>query len=289
MDPIATDTTPLIPQSDSPISKTTSSATLDPTSNTTTLPRKSTSTTTSEIHKQKSAYIKSIIHSLVHWENPIASAIVLGGILGGNYLLAHYSPIRVLALVFGTVTFANLVFVNGWVYGASLFVHADKDGGVRKPPTMWFLDNANRQPLSHSLVRDWSDFIVDTVNVAVSSLASLVAVDDNKKSAEALFATGLLYLLSSYISSTTLFILFTLSSFTLPLIYKHNKTLIDTHANNVHAQASVHVNRATSVVGTYWNSAAEQTKRKIAEASKKGKAAVGKAGDAARGVGKKAE
>ncbi|KAI8917643.1 Reticulon-domain-containing protein [Powellomyces hirtus] len=220
----------------------------------------------------KAQYVKESTRSLLLWENPIQSAAVLVSILAASYIFTTYSPVRVIAFAVGAATFANLIFVNAWVYGGSLFTNAQAHGGVKKPPTMWFLDHANRQPLSHSFVREWSDLVVDVVNVSVSYLSSIVAVDDSKKSAEALLGIGFVYLLSGYISSGTLFLAATIVSFIAPRVYLANKTLIDGHAVKTRDLVNNHVQNISGAASKYYNNAATQAKIKIAQTKKVKKA-----------------
>ncbi|KAJ3013811.1 hypothetical protein HKX48_005507 [Thoreauomyces humboldtii] len=218
----------------------------------------------------KAQFVKDTLRALVLWENPLVSGGVLATILAANYVFATYSPIRVLAFALGAATFANLVFVNAWVYGGSMFTNSSASGaGVKKPPTMWLLDNANRSPVSHQAVHEWTDFAVDTINVAAAYVASIVAVDDNKRSIQALAATGFVYLLSGYVSSGTLFLVALILAFVTPRIYLANKTLIDGHVHQTVGLVSGHVSKVSGAASQYYNSAAAQAKSKVAAATQK--------------------
>ncbi|KAJ3172886.1 hypothetical protein HDU87_007722 [Geranomyces variabilis] len=216
----------------------------------------------------KAQYVKDSARSLLLWENPLHSGIVLSSILAFNYVLTNYSPVRVITFALGAATLANLVFVNAWTYGGSLFTHSTANGGIKKPPTMWFLDNANRQPLSHSFIREWADLFVDVVNATAMSLASIVAIDDSKRSIEALAGLGFIYFLSCYISSGTLFIVATIAAFVTPRVYLANKTLIDGHVNRVQTQVSGHLTQLQNTAAKHYNNAAAQAKLKMASAQK---------------------
>ncbi|KAJ3162024.1 hypothetical protein HDU86_005722 [Geranomyces michiganensis] len=216
----------------------------------------------------KAQYVKDSTRALLLWENPLHSGLVLSSILAANYVLAHYSPVRVISFSLGAAILANLIFVNAWTYGGSLFTQSTANGGVKKPPTMWFLDNANRQPLSHSFIREWADLFVDVVNATSMSIASIVAIDDSKRSIEALAGLGLIYFLSGYISSGTLFIAATIISFVAPRVYLANKTLVDGHVERSRTIVSGHLQKLQTTAAHHYNNAAEQAKLKMASAKK---------------------
>lgn len=226
---------------------------------------KARSTESSTTANSKAQYVKDLTRALLLWENPLHSAVVLTAILGANYVMTTYSPVNVISFALGAATLANLIFVNAWTYGGSLFTSSTANGGIKKPPTMWFLDNANRQPLSHSFIREWSDLFVDIVNVSISSVASIVAVDDSKKSAEALLAIGAIYLLSCYISSGTLFLIATVIGFVAPRIYLANQTLIDGHINQTRSLLAGHVQNITGKASKYYTDVSAQAKIRVAQ------------------------
>ncbi|KND00036.1 uncharacterized protein SPPG_04380 [Spizellomyces punctatus DAOM BR117] len=217
----------------------------------------------------KSVYVKSYIRSLLLWERPLYSLAAVSTLLSLNYALTHYSPIRILSFLLASATFANMVFVNLWVYSGSLFVNVQQHGGVKKPPTMWFLDHANRQPVNRNLVRDWVDFVVDTINLAFSYVASIIAVDDNVRSAKALLFTGFVYLLSGYISSSTLFYTAVILTFATPRLYLANRAQIDTYLHTASDAFAKHTHKITDSLSIYLNTAAARARMKVEEAKGK--------------------
>lgn len=212
----------------------------------------------------KIQHARSQVWSLVMWERPIQSAITLASLLVLNYALAYLSPLRVLSFVVGVATLANMIFVNAWVYGGSMFVNAQTKG-VKKPPTMWFLDHANRNPVNHNLVREWTDFIVDVTNMSFSWLASIVAVDDNQSTAKALGLIGLVYLISGYVSSGTIATIAVVAGFALPRLYMTNQPLIDGHVARARDTVSKHMSSINQSCATYYDAAAVRAKAKMNE------------------------
>lgn len=107
------------------------------------------------------------------------------------------------------------------------------------------------------------------VNTAFSYLASIVAVDDNVKTAKALSLIGTIYLLSGYLSSSTIFYLLTISAFAIPPAYRANKAQVDAHLNQLSETVSKHVHQVTGSASAYFNSAAAKAKAKVEEAKGK--------------------
>ena len=68
----------------------------------------------------------------------------------------------------------------------------------------WYLDNTNRNVLHSQQLHVYADLVADVVNVAVGHFASLLAVDNNARSIEALFGSLTLYWLSGLLSGWTL-------------------------------------------------------------------------------------
>ncbi|KAJ3054256.1 hypothetical protein HK097_002241 [Rhizophlyctis rosea] len=196
---------------------------------------------------RKAAAIAARVRSILLWENPIHSGIALSSILATIYLLSHYSPVRIISFVTAVVLAFNVVFVNAWVHTHRLFTDVSKDG-VKKPPTTWYLDNTNRNVLHSKQLHVYADLFADVFNVSVGQFASLIAVDNNARSIEALFGSLALYWLSGLLSGWTLLTTIVILSFTAPPIYIANKGVIDEQVGHAQAVASTQFKTADSKV-----------------------------------------
>ncbi|KAJ3296739.1 hypothetical protein HK104_001249 [Borealophlyctis nickersoniae] len=184
----------------------------------------------------KAAQVANQIRSLLLWTNPIASAATLVSLLTTIYIFTHYSPIRIITLILSVAIAVNFAIVNLWVVTALMFTPAND--GVKKPPTMWFLDRANRNIVSHNAVHQYTDLIVDLVNVSFGWLASILAIDNNSVSFEVLIGTLAVYWLSGVMSGMTLLTTLTILAFVAPPVYMANKGLIDKEVGQAQRIAS---------------------------------------------------
>ncbi|KAI9088313.1 Reticulon-domain-containing protein [Phlyctochytrium arcticum] len=239
-------------------------------------PSKTTDTTglthghTQEQHAsvaEKTKTVKLQARNLVLWTNPIQSGAALVSLLALSYASYVYSPIRLFTLLIASATFANMIFVNLWVIGGSFFVNSA--AGIKKPPTMWFLDQTHRHPIQHKHVREWVDFAVDFVNILFSQLASIIAVDDNLKSFAALVATTTLYIISAYVSTPILLLVASIISFTAPKVYLMFQPQIDAHLHQVTQVVHKNTKGFTDAANKYFESARAKAQARVAAAQNK--------------------
>ncbi|KAJ3055684.1 hypothetical protein HK097_009732 [Rhizophlyctis rosea] len=200
---------------------------------------------------KRAAYVIDKIRNAVLWTNPIHSLIAVSSILGAIYILSHYSPIRIFSFLAAIAIGANLAFVNVWVHGARLFTDSHKSG-VKKPPTMWYLDNTNRNLVHHQHVQQYSELVADLINVSFGWLASIIAIDNNARSAEALFGALALYWLSGVMKGWTLLTAIVLIAFTTPVLYANNKEAIDARVGHAQSIASDQYARSEGSVKGVW-------------------------------------
>ncbi|KAJ3045759.1 hypothetical protein HDV00_007885 [Rhizophlyctis rosea] len=221
--------------------------------------RKATKKAITEADK-KAEYVSATVRSILLWENPINSAAALSGILATIYILSHYSPLRIISFVLAAAIGANLVIVNVWVHAHRLLTNVEKDG-VKKAPTTWYLDQANRNILSAEKLHAWSDLFADLVNVSFGAIASLIAIDNNARSFEALVGALALYWLSGVLSGWTLLTTLVILSFVAPPIYIANKGLIDEQVGHAQAVASTQIQQADNKFKSFLGKAKSKVKK----------------------------
>ncbi|KAI9013336.1 Reticulon-domain-containing protein [Gaertneriomyces semiglobifer] len=186
------------------------------------------------------------------WQNPLQSATSLALILGSTYVLSAYHPMHTLLFLLITATAVNFAFVNAWTLAGNIFFPSPD--GVRKPPTMFFLDRANAQPIlnkSSETFQDITNMMVEFLNDAWDWTRSIVAIDDNARSLKALAGLTVFYYLSSMVTFKTLFIIGVLSAYTIPRVYLWQKDGVDKTLARGRAQIDEAIHRARAVSDSY--------------------------------------
>ncbi|KAJ3039491.1 hypothetical protein HDV00_012171 [Rhizophlyctis rosea] len=220
--------------------------------------RESYAYTGTQADKRAAIAVDRVRHILL-WNNPLHSGAALTGLLGSIYILSHYSPLRIFSFLAAIAIGANLLFVNLWVHGGRMITTE----GVKKPPTTWYLDNTNRNVIQHHHVREASEFVADLINVAIGWFASIVAVDNNGRSAEALVGALALYWLSGMLTGWTLLTAVIIIAFTAPILYINNKDAIDGQVGHAQAYAAQGYQNANRSVGGAWERFSTQAKGRM--------------------------
>ncbi|KAG1138590.1 hypothetical protein G6F37_010401 [Rhizopus arrhizus] len=167
--------------------------------------------------------IETEILSLLHWENPMRSAVVMSSILGSLWLTRSHSLLQLGAMAMTLAIGINLVYVH--LMFQSQKVLSDQDHGTH--PYRNMIDHERAIDRRH--VRQLTDSGIDVVETLIRGLTRIVVIEDTKTSIRWGILSFLVWHLSAYFSSLSILTIVTLTAFTFPRLYISNKDVVDAH------------------------------------------------------------
>ncbi|KAG0211086.1 hypothetical protein BGX28_008514 [Mortierella sp. GBA30] len=98
------------------------------------------------------------------------------------------------------------------------------------------------------------DYVTDGLNVALTQLAKIVLIEDNKRSLKFIGVFYTTWTLRTWFSTTTLLSLILISLFAAPRIYLDNQELIDARLTKTNDVVQGHVGKVRHTVQEQWTS-----------------------------------
>ncbi|KAG0332151.1 reticulon-like protein of the endoplasmic reticulum [Podila humilis] len=198
-------------------------------------------------HHEYHAYMTPRLKSLVLWENPAKSGAVLGGALALVLSCRWVSLLNVAcaALVFGIS--GSFLYVNGLL----LFNRITNKQAVR-PLEKYYARSTEFLHLESDTLHRRVDTVTEALNVALTELAKIVLIEDNKRSLIFIGLSYIVWTLRTWFSTTTLLSMILVTLFATPRLYLDNQTLIDTHVAKTSTLAQEHLGRGRQMAQDQW-------------------------------------
>ncbi|KAL0085633.1 Reticulon-domain-containing protein [Phycomyces blakesleeanus] len=202
------------------------------------------------------AYIKSRTASLIFWEKPKKSAVVLGSTLTALILTQYYSVLQLLAAFFTIVTGLNWVYVNTHKQGQK-FINGRAPADVTNP------HNARLAVKTTLVSRDRvvrsAELAVDVIETLSRQVTKLVLIEDNSRSLVALAVSYSVWTLAKYVATKYIVGVFVVSAFLFPRLYLQHKDIID-------SQVTQHSQHAYTLAQQYGGVASQTAKQYYGQA-----------------------
>ncbi|CAG8599769.1 9312_t:CDS:2 [Paraglomus brasilianum] len=162
----------------------------------------------------------STVTSLIYWENPLSSVIVLGTGLANCLLFYYYSISSIYAAVAFFVLFGNWLYVLGYKQLQHLLGREPKHPFERLLSERLFV-------IRQEQVEKHLDVSLQIVNSLSSEYAKIIFVEDAFRTAKYAGCVFVLWYLTTWFSVPTILGLFLVAAFTIPAGYKNHKEAID--------------------------------------------------------------
>jgi len=190
---------------------------------------------------------------LVYWENPAQSGALLAAGLSFLIFTAYYSLFNTFCALAVTLMGANWVYVMGRKQFESLFnqkpVNPHEHLLVNKP---WYIERED--------VEKYLDSIIDTANFVLLEAQRIVLVDDPMRTIRHVVMFYILWTLGTWISLRTLFGIGLVLSFSTPIAYQKNKTLVDEKLHQSNKLFQTYYEHGLSVAKQHTGGALEKAK-----------------------------
>ncbi|CDS08076.1 hypothetical protein LRAMOSA02025 [Lichtheimia ramosa] len=193
-------------------------------------------------------HIKQCVTSLVYWEKPVHSGVVLAGLLGTLVLTQYYSVLQLAAAFFTLVTGINLVYVNAHKQGQRFFSGKSVDQ-LSHPHSQRFKNTY----IPRDRVVKSAQLAVDVIEAVVQQVTKLVLIEDTWRSAWAVGIAYFVWTLATYVATKYLVGVFIVGVFSMPRVYSQHKQLID-------SQVAQHSQRAKDLAEQYGSVASTKAK-----------------------------
>ncbi|KAI8096812.1 Reticulon-domain-containing protein [Halteromyces radiatus] len=162
------------------------------------------------------------VQKLVLWQNPVRSGAYFVLILAGLILSKSYSLIQLLSAVITFAIAINLVYVNVTIQTQRIL--ADRPG---VNPYSSLLQDESLGTMDRHFLQRSTELIADVVEAVLQRLSSIILIENTKSSTKWLAIFYTIWKLSAIISVRTLATLITFLAFSVPLLYRSNKSFID--------------------------------------------------------------
>ncbi|KAI9301139.1 Reticulon-domain-containing protein [Cunninghamella echinulata] len=173
-----------------------------------------------------SFYLTINIQSLIYWEYPLKSALVLSMILGSTWLTQYYSLLYMVSSLFTIVTFINFIYVN-MDYHSQRILTGKPTHTIHHPPSQKLNTSSRRTWLNEEQVNHGCQVMIQLLEGVLEEIIDIVLIQDNVKSGYAIFISFGVWLVANACSMKTMIFLGTLISFSFPRIYLEHHEAID--------------------------------------------------------------
>ncbi|CAO3625946.1 unnamed protein product [Cunninghamella blakesleeana] len=177
-----------------------------------------------------SFYLTITIQSLVYWEYPFKSALVLGLILGSTWLTQYYSLLYMASSLFTIVTLINFVYVN-MDYHSQRILTGKPIHTIYHPHSQKLNTNNRRSWLNEEQVNHGCEVMIQLLEVVLKEIIDILLIQDNQKSFYAILVSFTVWMIANHLTIKSMILLTTLASFTLPRIYLEHQEAIDLYVS----------------------------------------------------------
>jgi hypothetical protein len=188
--------------------------------------------------------IEGQVWSILRWENPMRSIVVLASIMGSLILTRSYSLLQIVAALSTLAIGLNLVYVTFVVQTQRVF----SDQGQPLHPYRSVIGNKEQlTAVNRDMVMHYSSLVVDIAETVIRGLARIVFIEDSKTSLKWLAIFYLTWTVSAHLSSRTILGIFTISAFIFPRLYISNKGIVDAHIQQGETVLRKHFSTAQNI------------------------------------------
>ncbi|KAF9180939.1 reticulon-like protein of the endoplasmic reticulum [Haplosporangium sp. Z 767] len=169
-----------------------------------------------------SVYMMPRLKSLVLWKKPAVSGGVLTGSLSFLLMCRWVSLLNAICAFFVFGISAAFLYVNGLI-----LVGRATNSPADRPLCQYYSRSGEFLCLKANTLHRKVDYAIDGLNIALTELAKVVLIEDNKRSLKCICLFYAIWTLRTWFSTTTLLSVIVVVLFVVPRLYLDNRAVID--------------------------------------------------------------
>ncbi|ORZ23179.1 Reticulon-domain-containing protein [Absidia repens] len=198
--------------------------------------------------KEQVKRLEQDVQRLLLWQNPSRSGAYFILIVSGLILSKSHSLVQIVSALLTIVTGVDLLYVTFSIQTQRIL--ADRPG---VNPYRDLLGDDEITTMDRNFLQRNTELVADVVEALLQKTLRIVLIEDTATSAKWLAIFYIVWKLSAIISVRTLVILLTFVLFSVPLLYRYNKSFVDARIHHAQSMCQAQLEHGRDKLQHGWN------------------------------------